>query len=79
MQTQPIRGFDPTPATFPEYSRTRTFTRVDDEPVHVNTSLTCQQILDAGGCTVDEFFDELDRRIRLHFHEKRNNLPAGSK
>jgi hypothetical protein len=62
MQTQPIQGFDPTPIMFPEYSRARTFTRLDDTPV-INTSVTCQQILDEGGCTIEEFFDKLDALI----------------
>lgn len=33
-----------------------------------------QQAIDGGACTVDEFFDELERRIKAHFDAERNNI-----
>ncbi|MDR1671358.1 MAG: hypothetical protein LBR57_02455 [Alistipes sp.] len=62
MQTQPVQGFVPTPIMFPEYQRDRLCSMPDGTPA-VNMAVTCQQVLDEGGCTVDEFFDKLDALI----------------
>jgi hypothetical protein len=57
---------------FPEYARTRTFTRLDNPRVATKPiwdketytpPRTCQEALDQGGCTVDEFFDKLNALI----------------
>jgi hypothetical protein len=64
MHTQQIPDNAPAPVSFHEYAKTFPLARnIDDAPPVVNTSLTCQQVLDAGGCTLEEFFDRLDALI----------------
>jgi hypothetical protein len=70
MQAQPIRGFDPSPAMFPDHSRTRTFTRVDD--THVTKKTTWQQAIDEGACTLEEFIEELRRGMNEHYDKLEN-------
>jgi hypothetical protein len=75
MQTQILPDSGPRPAIFPDYGRNYSPVSSFEEPFFFSptSQQTCQQVLDEGGCTVDEFCDELIRMVKQHFHEKRNS------
>jgi hypothetical protein len=78
------------PATLTELNGTTPLVRPKHEPTQTTqtsqtsqTSQTAksvwQQEIEDGACSIEEFFDELRRQIREHFHEERHNLQASSK